>query len=641
MIMIHRARGSPPKLEMEEKEAMKNKVVRKLLMVGLSSSVVLTSTVGVAAAATDTDTVVVEDSVTLDDETLAPVEDEEAPEEDITDEAEDTADTSATRTVWVKFEDEETGVILDDVLPLQIGVDDTTFHTSQITGTPEGYELCETGDVYIDNDTATVKVRKAVGTKTVWVKFEDEETGAILDDVLPLQIGANDTTFHTSQITGTPEGYELCETGDVYVDNDTAVVKVRKTTPQFEAKTVAISYQLEDGSEVAKGSITVQPYVDGEAAYYNFNTSELTDVPEGYELITVGDFDVTDTDNAVIVVKKAEAEKRNVWVSFKTEEGVILPDVALIQIEKDATQFNTSLVTVPEGYELCSVGDMTIDKDSNAITLDVRKIESTKDVIINYVDEAGNLVLTTSIKLDKDATYFNTNILTDVPYGWILANVGDIMLNEDGSATVIVRQKQYTKDIVINYVDEEGNNVFTSGIKVDIDATSINTSMLTDVPFGWELVNVGDLAIENNAVEVVVREKEYTKDIIINYVDEAGNNVYTSGMKVHKDTTSINTSMLKDVPYGWELVNVGDLTIENNAVEVVVREKEYQRDVTINYVDEEGTLIANSEIKLDMEATYFSTAMVQDMVPEGWMLANIGDVPVEKDSTATVVIRKL
>ena len=73
---------------------MKNKVVRKLLMVGLSSSVVLTSTVGVAAAATDTDTVVVEDSVTLDDETLAPVEDEEAPEEDITDEAEDTADTS-------------------------------------------------------------------------------------------------------------------------------------------------------------------------------------------------------------------------------------------------------------------------------------------------------------------------------------------------------------------------------------------------------------------------------------------------------------------------------------------------------------------------------------------------------------------
>ena len=36
------------------KEAMKNKVVRKLLMIGLSSSVALTSTVGVTAASMDT-----------------------------------------------------------------------------------------------------------------------------------------------------------------------------------------------------------------------------------------------------------------------------------------------------------------------------------------------------------------------------------------------------------------------------------------------------------------------------------------------------------------------------------------------------------------------------------------------------------
>ncbi|MFR3245814.1 MAG: hypothetical protein ACLTO0_04760, partial [Blautia caecimuris] len=71
---------------------------------------------------------------------------------------------------------------------------------------------------------------------------------------------------------------------------------------------------------------------------------------------------------------------------------------------------------------------------------------------------------TTSIKLLKDETYFNTSILKDVPYGWILANVGDISLNEDGTATVVVRQKQYTRDVVINYVDEEGNNILTSGI---------------------------------------------------------------------------------------------------------------------------------------------------------------------------------
>ena len=71
---------------MEEKEAMKNKVVRKLLMVGLSSSVVLTSTVGVTAASMDATTtdVVVENAA--EDEVLTPVEGEEAVTEETSEE---------------------------------------------------------------------------------------------------------------------------------------------------------------------------------------------------------------------------------------------------------------------------------------------------------------------------------------------------------------------------------------------------------------------------------------------------------------------------------------------------------------------------------------------------------------------------
>ena len=80
--------------------------------------------------------------------------------------------------------------------------------------------------------------------------------------------------------------------------------------------------------------------------------------------------DVTDADQVNVTVKEVKAENRTVFVSFEDEEtGKILPDVAAIQIANDATQFNTSLVTVPEGYELCSVGDVDIDANSNAITL--------------------------------------------------------------------------------------------------------------------------------------------------------------------------------------------------------------------------------------------------------------------------------
>ena len=65
---------------------MKNKVVRKLLMVGLSSSVVLTSTVGVTAASMDT-AIEAGAEDTVEDETLTPVVDEDAlAEEETTEE---------------------------------------------------------------------------------------------------------------------------------------------------------------------------------------------------------------------------------------------------------------------------------------------------------------------------------------------------------------------------------------------------------------------------------------------------------------------------------------------------------------------------------------------------------------------------
>ena len=700
---------------------MKNKVVRKLLMVGLSSSVVLTSTVGVTAASMDATTtdVVVENAA--EDEVLTPVEGEEAVTEETSEEVaeeettEETGEEVAEEETTEDTEKQEEPTYSVDVTiqytlegtdnvvgteTVSAGVnkyDCFAFKASDLTQVPGGYELCESGDISgsASETTITVYVReKAAETRSINVNYVDESGNIIGTETV--EVPQNAGNFNASLLKNVPEKYALAATGDVALvpDSDSVDVLVR-----LKEKTIMVNYILEDGSNVGTGNAVV------EAGANHINTSALKDVPYGYELASTGDINLNEGGNSVNIVVREKDYNQSVFVNYVDEDGNLVlsesikvykgteyintgdlnipygwevaeagdmpikdgavtvvvrekeytKDVVVnyvdeagnpvlttsIKLLKDETYFNTSILKdVPYGWEIANAGDVPVG-DNNVATVVVREKEYTKDVVVNYVDEAGNPVLTTSIKLLKDETYFNTSILKDVPYGWILANVGDISLNEDGTATVVVRQKQYTRDVVINYVDEEGNNVFTSGIKVDIDATSINTSMLTDVPFGWELVNVGDLAIENNAVEVVVREKEYTKDIIINYVDEAGNNVYTSGMKVHKDTTSINTSMLKDVPYGWELVNIGDLTIENNAVEVVVREKEYQRDVTINYVDEEGNLIANSEIKLDMEATYFSTAMVQDMVPEGWMLANIGDVPVEKDSTATVVIRKL
>ena len=104
---------------------------------------------------------------------------------------------------------------------------------------------------------------------------------------------------------------------------------------------------------------------------------------------------------------------------------------------------------------------------------------------------------------------------------------------KDGAVTVVVREKEYTKDVVVNYVDEAGNPVLTTSIKLLKDETYFNTSILKDVPYGWELATLGDVPVAGNVAYVVVREKN-TQKMLLNYVDEAGNPVLTTSIKLLK-----------------------------------------------------------------------------------------------------------
>ena len=636
---------------------MKNKVVRKLLMVGLSSSVVLTSTVGVTAASMDATTtdVVVENAA--EDEVLTPVEGEEAvteetseevaeeetteetgeevAEEETTEDTEKQEEPTYSVDVTIQYTLEGTGNVVGTET-VSAGVnkyDCFAFKASDLTQVPGGYELCESGDISgsASETTITVYVReKAAETRSINVNYVDESGNIIGTETV--EVPQNAGNFNASLLKNVPEKYALAATGDVALvpDSDSVDVLVR-----LKEKTIMVNYILEDGSSAGTGNAVV------EAGANHINTSALKDVPYGYELASTGDINLNEGGNSVNIVVREKDYNQSVFVNYVDEDGNLVLSES-IKVYKGTEYINTGDLNIPYGWEVAEAGDMPI-KDG-AVTVVVREKEYTKDVVVNYVDEAGNPVLTTSIKLLKDETYFNTSILKDVPYGWILANVGDISLNEDGTATVVVRQKQYTRDVVINYVDEEGNNILTSGINLDENATYFNTSILKDVPYGWELANVGDVPVdfETNSATVVVREKVYQRDVVINYVDEKGNNILTSGIKLDENATYFNTSILTDVPYGWEIANVGDVPVdfETNSATVVVREKVYQRDVVINYVDEKGNNILTSGIKLDENATYFNTSILTD-VPYGWEIAVVGDIPVDfETNSANVVVKQ-
>ena len=610
---------------------MKNKIVRKLLVLGLSSTVALSSTVGVSAA-TVTDTTA--EQAKEAEETKKDVDSEkketkkEETKEEAKEEAKENTEKTAKgmKTVYVAFL-LENGTKVGGT-QIEIPEDAGNFNAS-ILNLPDGYELASVGDVAVNGNIASVTLRKKAETKTITVNYVNEKNESVFTGSHVVKKDA--TYINTKELKNVPYGYELASVGDIPLDEGGKSVTIKVREKKYQ-KDIMVNYVLEDGSNVGTGSVKIHKD-------YNYvNTTWLTDVPYGYELSNMGDINLNKDGSSVNIVVREKESQKDVMVNYVLEDGSNV-GTGSVKIHKDYNYVNTTWLTdVPYGYELANVGDITLNEGGNSVNIVVREKKYQKDIIVNYVNEEGNLVLTSSIKLDKDATYFNTSILKDVPYGWELVNVGDIPVSKDNTATVVVREKEYQKDIIINYVDEKGNPVLTSSLKVSKDNTYINTSWLKDVPYGWELANVGDLPIENNAVTVVVREKEYQKDVIINYVDEKGNLVLTSSIKLNKDATYFNTSILKDVPYGWELANVGDIPVnEDNTATVVVRQKKYTKDISVEYVTEGGAKVATGSLTVAEESTYINTSWLQD-VPEGYEIAIVGDLPIE-DGKVKVVVR--
>jgi hypothetical protein len=92
---------------------------------------------------------------------------------------------------------------------------------------------------------------------------------------------------NSSELTNVPEGYKLKEVGDFYYDGG-AELRIQIVPEQKLGGMVNVVYVCEEENHVwANGEIWAAGLVDGKG---NVNSSELTNVPEGYKLKEVGDF---------------------------------------------------------------------------------------------------------------------------------------------------------------------------------------------------------------------------------------------------------------------------------------------------------------------------------------------------------------
>ena len=462
-----------------------------------------------------------------------------------------------TKTIKINYYSESEGKQVAEV-DMEVAADATSVNTSNLTA-PKGYTINETGDLQIRDGYVYVAVSKVEvpTTKTIKINYYSEAEKKQIAEV-DMTVAADATSVNSSKLTA-PQGYELVESGDFTIRDGYVYAAVRKVKAPATTKTIKINYYSEaEEKQIAEVEMTVA----ADATYVN--TSELT-APEGYELVLAGDLAIRD---GYVYAAVNKIGSKTVKINYYSEaEEKQIAEVEMT-VAPDATCVNTSKLTAPTGYELVEVGDLPI-RDGYVYAA-VRKV-STKEVKINfYCPEEKKQVAEPTVVVNADATCVNSSAYAAlVPAGYELAEVGDMPIR-DGYVYAEVR-KVATKTIKINYYSEaEEKQIAEVEMTVPADATYVNTSKLT-APAGYELVLAGDLPIRDGYVYAAVR-KVPTTTIKISYVDEATDKeVGTEDLVVNQGTTVVNFNVLKSVPAGYELCEVGDFYVGNGSAKVMVR----------------------------------------------------------------------
>lgn len=385
---------------------------------------------------------------------------------------------------------------------VKVPVDATSINTNLLKNVPAGYETCETGDLPLNgSDCININIRKKT-TKKIFVSYIDEKTNMSFENgIETIEVPVDATTFSTSLLKNVPEGYELCETDDVYFgDNDTLNVKVRKKAEEKKTINVTYYYVDEKGENISCGTDSIK--LDASAT--TFSNTKLTNVPEGYEICRIGDEWVGDTANGGFVnieVRKKAAEKKIIYVSYIDEETKMpfANGIEQVEVAADATTFNTSaLKNVPEGYELCEIGDHYFG-ENDTINIEVRKkAAQTRTVYVHYIDAETKIPFENAIEkieIPADEIHVNTNDLKEIPAGYEPVVTGDLDFYNTDDVNVELRKIEKVTTLHVNFETVDGTLVGEKTFeKTSTDEEDVVFALGDDIvlPEGYHWVDYND-----------------------------------------------------------------------------------------------------------------------------------------------------
>ena len=472
---------------------------------------------------------------------------------------------------------------------------------------PEGYQMTVSGDFMVEAGTSLDVTIEKISTDVIMnIRFVTRDGTFVAGGDYFLPEGVQNLSILEDLV---PTGYRMTETGDFMVEAGTS----RDVTIELIPTEVIMNIQFWDndsGEVVAGGDYFVPMDEDG---IQNYSILQQY-VPEGYEMLTGGDFFVVEGGHLDVTVQKIQRDVI-MNIRFVTRDGTFvaggdyfLPEgVQNLSILEDL---------VPTGYRMTETGDFMVEAGtSRDVTIELIPTE----VIMNiqfWDNDSGEVVAGGDyfVPMDEDGIQNYSILQQYVPEGYEMLTGGDFFVVEGGHLDVTVQKIQ--RDVIMNIRFVLADGTFIAGGDYFLPEGIQNMSILEQyVPAGYKMMESGDFFVTEGGQEDITVEKiNETVTVSVAFKNEWGF-VVGGGYYIVPAGEQDVSVLAQYVPAGYVLDEEGTINfVDGQHYDISVKSDE--SIVNIQFIDREGNVIAGGD--------YFVPTGVQNTA----ILDELGYTPV-------------